>query len=514
MRGELLLLLLLAAVLCTAPRAYHRIPQQQTTSAPTFTALPLARQTQHQGGVPHTDKVGRVRTVYKPGVSFLPLALYHTIIDSPFKGENYSATEYRDAGFNTLHFWPGYPLQHQIGFARANGFQAIPQIGTAANGSEIAHIIQPFVADESVLGWMLEEEPTGSKSCYTTGPPGSPAPTPVACTDAWSSYVSTKQAIKKVDTMHALFNLDCPWTDVDSAGHDPRSWWIKWNAGGEDAADVSVHDNYPFPDCDATAQMAEYRFGWDTLDRKQGITETVALAVNLTKQEKPVWLTIQAFEQPGGPNFWWTMPTEAQLRVQAYTAVVLGASGLIHFALDSWVTRVGQVIGIGPRTPFMTSNDNGGGTPLNASESSRHASQLLWGAATRLNAEMSALESAILSPTSTAPYSVAFNGNNLSATPLRSVLKVDPTRGLVLIVVNVDAGTMHGRISFESAVVPRPASSYVQVLFEGGTDLEKGKEDASSRRLPVANASSSSGAAGWSITDFFGGFESHVFALA
>ena len=31
---------------------------------------------------------------------------------------------------------------------------------------------------------------------------------------------------------------------------------------------------------------------------------------------------------------------------------------------------------------------------------------------------------------------------------LRSVLKVDPTRGLVLIVVNVDASTMHGRVSF------------------------------------------------------------------
>ena len=56
-------------------------------------------------------------------------------------------------------------------------------------------------------------------------------------------------------------------------------------------------------------------------------------------------LPTQAFEQPGGPMFWWTMPTEVQLRVQAYTAVVLGAAGIIYFALDSWVTRVGDVVG-------------------------------------------------------------------------------------------------------------------------------------------------------------------------
>lgn len=503
--------LLLVGVVATAPRVHREAHSPRRTTSSAFTPLPTARQTQHQAGVPHTDKTGRVRTEYKEGVSFLPLALYHTIIDSPFKGENYSAAEYHGAGFNTLHFWPGYPLEQQVDFARANGFQAIPQIGTAANGSEIAHIIQPFSADENVLGWMLEEEPTGSKACYTTGPPGAPAPTPATCTDAWAAYVSTRSAIKTVDTTHAIFNLDCPWTDVDNDGHDPRSWWVKWNAGGEDAADVSCHDNYPFPDCDATQDMVQYRFGWDTLDRKQGITETVALAVNITKQEKPVWLTIQAFEQPGGPNFWWTMPSEAQLRVQAYTAVVLGASGIIHFALDSWVTRVGQVIGIGPRTPFMTSNANGGGVPLNASTSSRHASQLLWAAATRLNAELSALEPAILSRTSTAQYNVAFSGNNLSTTPLRSVLKSDPTRGLVLIVVNVDAGTLHGRISFESSAVPRPLASSIQVLFEGFT--ERGKESTSSRRLPVTNSSINSETGGWCITDFFGGFESHVYVL-
>ena len=200
------------------------------------------------------------------------------------------------------------------------------------------------------------------------------------------------------------------------------------------------------------------------------------------------------------------MPTEAQLRVQAYSAVVFGASGIVYFALDSWVARVGQVVGMGPRTPYMTSNQNGGGTPVNASQSDRHASRLLWHAATRLNAELTALAPAILSPTSDAMYTVAFSGNNMSATPLRSVLKKDPTRGLVLLAVNVDTGTVSGRFSFESSAVPAPAGSTVRVLFEG-----LGQGDAapgSERTVDVVK-----GGSGWGFVDTFGGFESHAFVL-
>ena len=85
------------------------------------------------------------------------------------------------------------------------------------------------------------------------------------------------------------------------------------------------------------------------------------------------------------------------------------------------------------------------------------------------------------------------------------MLKVDPSRGLVLMVVNVDAGTMHGQFSFASSAVPRPAASHVKVLFE----WQGQSQDKSTRQLPVA----SSGSGGWSITDFFAGFESHVYVL-
>ena len=78
---------------------------------------------------------------------------------------------------------------------------------------------------------------------------------------------------------------------------------------------------------------------------------------------------------------------------------------------------------------------------------------------------------------------------------------------------------MHGRIAFDdSGAIPRPAASHVQVLFEGSPkELQAG-----GRLLPVANASASSPGPSarrlvdggeWSITDFFGGFESHVYVL-
>eukprot|EP01051_Picozoa_sp_SAG22_P028202 SAG22_NODE_9838_length_567_cov_0.884615_1_plen_104_part_00 len=84
---------------------------------------------------------------------------------------------------------------------------------------------------------------------------------------------------------------------------------------------------------------------------------------------------------PGlGPT---NQPTDPAPTAQAYTSVVFGAAGIIYFALDSWVTRVGSVVGIGPATPFMTATANGGGTPINASGASQRASVLLWEAAVR-----------------------------------------------------------------------------------------------------------------------------------
>ena len=196
-----------------------------------------------------------------------------------------------------------------------------------------------------------------------------------------------RDAIRSVDSTHAIFNIDSAWTDSD--GHtDPRPWWLKWcactHAGlarsrlgwlcwtgflhesidcarpvfmrRNTDADVSCHDNYPFPGL--TMDHEAYGLSMATLSHSQGIPETVrcvsaasvvcalwsslaqnlkhcqlsaplwhcSLAVSANAEKKPVWLCIQSFEGTAGPRFYWTMPTERQLRAQAFAGIIHGAT--------------------------------------------------------------------------------------------------------------------------------------------------------------------------------------------
>ena len=69
---------------------------------------------------------------------------------------------------------------------------------------------------------------------------------------------------------------------------------------------MSCHDNYPFPNTNPGFTPGggppdpALRYGWSTLDRKLGQPESVSFAVKSVNEAKPVWLTIQAFEQRGG----------------------------------------------------------------------------------------------------------------------------------------------------------------------------------------------------------------------
>ena len=85
------------------------------------------------------------------------------------------------------------------------------------------------------------------------------------------------------------------------------------------------------------------------------------------------------------------------------------------------------------------------------------------------------------------------------------MLKIDPTRGLVLLAVNVDVGTMDGQFSFKSSDIPPPKFGQLHVMFEG----TPGDVATEGRALDVTETSD-----GWSFVDHFGGFGSHVYVLA
>ena len=50
-----------------------------------------------------------------------------------------------------------------------------------------------------------------------------------------------------------------------------------------------------------------------------------------------MWLCVQSFESGN-----WLMPSPRELRTQVYTGIVHGATGIMYFAMDSYVTRAGE----------------------------------------------------------------------------------------------------------------------------------------------------------------------------
>eukprot|EP01050_Picozoa_sp_SAG11_P004794 SAG11_NODE_316_length_10846_cov_8.188239_4_plen_132_part_00 len=106
------------------------------------------------------------------------------------------------------------------------------------------------------------------------------------------------------------------------------------------------------------------------------------------------------------------MPTTRQLRVQVFTGIIMGATGVIYFMLD---TAVGSTVVIAPHpiifpltnVPGGASGSKSPGTIVpHKSKALRNASQNLWHATAELGAQLEALKPAIFSPTSTVEYTV------------------------------------------------------------------------------------------------------------
>lgn len=360
---------------------------------------PDASQRIYLSGVPHTDRTGKAMTAYDAERSFFPVILYHAL-HGDYDGRSYRLADYAKAGFNACHLWEGSDLA---------------AAASAAGKAKIQLVIRgpsdEFVAahrdDPAILAWYLVEEPTGrfwGEQMETH----------------FQAFVKRRQRVRGIDPDRAIFALDVPWIT------DPATeWWVKWNTAG----DVSVHDNYP---------INQHR---QTLTFNQGIPESVSLAVSSNRQAKPVWICLQAFEQ-NDQRFNFNMPSPAQLRAMAYASLVHGATGVMYFALDSWVTRSGSVVGMAPHALPNYGKD------LIATEAQLRGSRNLWDAAVALNRELDVLRPALLSPTADVPYSVFTDSEwpSVSAKPIRTLLKHDPDGGLILLLVNLDAAPMRLRV--------------------------------------------------------------------
>ncbi len=160
-----------------------------------------------------------------------------------------------------------------------------------------------------------------------------------------------------------------------------------------------------------------------------------------------------------------------------YTAVIHGATGIIHFAWDSYVMRGVRLMGVGPNPPAAPSGDRAA------------KSAALWEALAApsggINHELQVLEPIILSPTSREPYNVFVNRQLFSKAPIRTMLK-EYDGSYYLLAVNIDNASVSAMFTFSLLVKD------VEALFEESPTF----------------ASS-----GPSITDSFEPFDVHVYKL-
>ncbi|MBT5109933.1 MAG: hypothetical protein HOM25_14740 [Rhodospirillaceae bacterium] len=391
-----------------------------------------AIQTVHQDGAPHTDRRGQPMARYDAVRSFLPIGVYHGLTGT-HQGRNYDFATLKQAGFNTVHGWEGQTLAPLHAAASRRGLQLIYHNPTDAD-------VLAGRDSESILAWYLDEEPT-----LRQWDPD--------WTERLATFKARRDRIREMDPGRAVFVLDTPYIDPPW-----RERWLAWNRAG----DVSAHWNYPLTGKSTNA-----------LTGRRGVPETVATAVDAVAGQKPVWLVVQAFASP----LWdWRMPKEAELRAMVYAGIVHGATGIIYFAHDSFVTRDGQVLGAAPRAEIDYGDspdyNRDGEPPLTVSQEDVANSRLLWSAIARLNGELTRLAPAILSPTARVDYAVEIEGGaDGGDAPVRTLLK-DTGEGLVLIAVNVENKPVRVRFSFPKSVgTPKPYfSGQAESRINDGTE--------------------------------------------
>lgn len=375
---------------------------------------PDAIQTPYLNGVPHTDAQGRPRIGFDPAISFMPIGLYHGLTGN-FEGVEYSFEPISNAGFNTVVVWGGFETDDVLDGAEQFGLQVIISL---PRDDEVRTALDHL----HVLGFDIDHEPSEGK-------------TPSVVLERLAAFQERRSEIRAIDPDRTVFTVDFPVI------HDARvEGWEAWRQVG----DVTAFWNYPI----AGDLMP-------SIGGPFGVGETVARAVDAVGAGKPVWFVAQAFE---GPVFKydWRMPTPAQARAMSYAALVRGATGLIWFSYDSFVTRNGKVIGISPAPlpdhEIVLDNALTGTTPLVADAAQLETSRTLWDAVVGLNREFSNQRELWLSPTADLEYEVEIHGARNSRVPVLTQLK--QTRdGLYLVAVNVDENSVGYRVSPEYALV-------------------------------------------------------------
>lgn len=374
------------------------------------------------GPPPHIDRDGRPRSGYDPARSFFPIGLYHAI-DGRHYGRDHDLRDVAAAGFNFVHPWEGQrDVRAFLDAAGRAGLKVFPSIATL-------DAARPLAGHPALLAWYVAEEPLHRGR------------TPERALDDLPRVQALMRDLDALDPGRVSVVLESPmilppW----------RGAWLAWAR----AAPLHALDVYPIVE-DPGVEARRARISYP-----RGIPEAIAASFEAAGHRRPVWLVVQAFASPlNWPVQRWLMPTPEELRAMAYAGIVAGATGLLYFALDSFATRAGLVVGMGPDIPEShgPTPDYGGvgRPPIDAIPEEREAGRRLWAAMPRLNAEIAALAPALLSPGARTPFAWFARGHGTLAEPIRAVLKRHPDGGSVLIAVNHARAPADMRFVFDRA---------------------------------------------------------------
>lgn len=404
-------------------------------------------QTFYAEGVPHTDRHGQVRLEFDPASSFLPLGIYHALAGA-HHGIHYELWPLAAAGFNTVHLWERQAPDKFATQAGEVGLQVIVHWPKEES-------VQALSGDPALLAWYLDEEPSFLYPAAELEP-------------KFSKFWRNRDIIRRFDRQTPIFILDGPPTKTN------RTRWDRWNRAG----DITSHFNYPV----TVKHLRDY----GPVER---VAETTAIARRLVYNRKPVWITLQAF---GGEGRGWRKPSPETVRAMAYAAVVHGATGLIYFAYDSFVTRDDGILGMSPlpvRDYQVTVDYNADGKPpLVVSDSDLQWSRSMFRAVAGVNAELAQQRSTILSPTGTIDYTVQAVEPLARPDAVRSLLKKSDT-GYILITVNVDIEPATVRFYFPhdiTSITPLFGSAEPEDMDAHGWTVRYGAEAVAVYRLSVA----------------------------
>ena len=392
----------------------------------------------YQDGVPHTDKTGNILMEYDKEKSFFTIAAWGVPLHGEQYGEMYDWQLLKDAGFNTVWPYPIYPIDKQLEAFEKFDMQGI--ILHPINDEDLPKTI----GNSHILGNCFKDEPIGLVgSYYEDNTPKSDK--------IFKEYTDYKTHAQEINPKLKIFVNDCTWNSEPAT-----SWWVKWNTAG----DIQCQDAYPIT---LDEEGATRTLAHNNID----LPNSVAWATAINKEQKPVWLIVGPFSQVdnygGGSCFRW--PTPNQLRSCVYAGIEHGATGIIYFIWDSFISREGRVIGMSPNPKIKMAE---GDKYVVAKPQDLVNSKAMWETTKQINKELKELAPYILSKTiKEKTYSVKIEGKFISPNGLRCLLKPDGEGGYILFATNIDAAWLQAEFTFEKEFL------IAETMFEDGKILGK-----------------------------------------